>query len=74
MLVGLVASMALAIAMGVSLGRNGDRENAAIHETELNELLRQMLDRLDALEKDKDDDDDETPPEGLGVKGDDDKA
>jgi hypothetical protein len=58
----LLALVALAIAMGVSLGRNGDRESAAIHETELNELLGQMLDRLDALEKQHPKpDDDDTP-------------
>jgi hypothetical protein len=51
-LVGLVASLALAVALGVSLGRNGDREDEYVYRSQVGEALNQLDQRLLAQEKD----------------------
>jgi hypothetical protein len=62
----IIALVALAIAVGVSLGRQGDLETAAHFQSELNELLDQMLDRLEALEKQHPKPGDEALPDASG--------
>jgi hypothetical protein len=63
----IIALVALAIAMGVSLGRQGDREAMALLQSEQDELLGQMLDRLTHLEGlHPHADDDATPPDASG--------
>ena len=49
-LVGLVASVALAIAVGVSLGRSGDREDEYHFRGQVDEALHQLGDRLKEVE------------------------
>jgi hypothetical protein len=46
----VIAIVALSIATGVSLGRNGDREDEYHYREQMDEALGQLDDRLRALE------------------------
>jgi hypothetical protein len=46
----VIATLALAIALGTSLGRNGDREDEAVYRAQVDEALSQLDARLSPLE------------------------
>jgi hypothetical protein len=48
--VGLIALVALAIATGVSLGRNGDRMDEYHYRSQIDEALHQLDERLKEVE------------------------
>jgi hypothetical protein len=52
----VIALGAFAIALGVSLGRNGDREDEYHYRDQMAEANHQLDQRLKALEPDKDND------------------
>ena len=51
----LVAASALAIALGVSLGRNSDRVNEYYYRQEVDDALGQLSNRLKRVEPEQDD-------------------
>lgn len=63
--VGILALAGLGMALGVSLGRYGDREDEQQYRNQVAEGMNQLHDRLRKLE---DDEDDTQPPEGPWVK------
>jgi hypothetical protein len=57
--VAIVAMLALAIALGTSLGRQGDNEDELAYRHQMVEGMNQLDERLKKIEPDEPEDDDE---------------